>query len=307
MIACVLAVCSFGMAALPLATARVDHDTIRLSDVVRVTLIVEGSAPLRVEMAETVPDVPSAEVWHVRPVGPAQMETLSDGRQRWSRSFRADPFTTGSPLRLGFTTAWVMSGTDPVRHRLTWPEVAVHVSSSLQPDTEPRPITGIEKWPPTPVPTGTSPRMLPVIVIGSMFLLGLGLVLVWRWRRKRSPTHSAQAEALAALNAWHTADRTPLECANRLRQTLRRFLERSAGIPIGTRTNEELMRAFPFPHGSEDAVETLLQILSQCDHVRFGGPTHAEWDWDILLPQVHSAIVALAEAQSDRPGVSHIS
>ena len=51
------------------AAATPDRTTIRLSEHLRVTLAIEGPAPLRVELPEPLLAAGSASAWRVRPAG----------------------------------------------------------------------------------------------------------------------------------------------------------------------------------------------------------------------------------------------
>lgn len=288
---------------LPKTTAHVDREAIRLSEKVRVTLTVEGMSPLRVELPEMIPDETSAAVWHVRPAGPILVEARPHGRERWSRDYWADPFTTGAPLRLGFSTGWVTIGTGSVRHRLTWPELGIRVSSSVQPDTEPRTVTGIEELPPVPTPNSPAWGTWPVMVLVLILSIGAGWGILRLSRRQRAPTLSAHAEALQSLDELLTDDPTPMVAAHRVSRILRVFLERQTGVPAGLRTCEELAHDPQLQSLSAAAVAALLQLLTRCDQVRFAGDQQPDLDPATLIAQARSVVHTLAEPETHTRGV----
>lgn len=299
MIACVLVAFAASLTGVPIATTTVDRDTIRLSDTVRVTLTLEGTVPLRVEMSETVVDAVSAEVWHVRPDGPVRVAALPDGRERWSRTFRADPFVTGSPLRLGFVSATVAQGTDPIRHRVEWPPVTVTVTTNLGPDAEPRSITGIEELP-LVVESHRGFPWLPVAA-GLGLLIGAGGIWFLRHKRTRQRTLSVREDTLRKLDTLRDGGCSPVEFAESLNNLLRHYLEQTVGIPTGTRTLEELVLDSKFATLPVSVSEPLLRILTRCDTVRFAGQDFLDGERHELVQWTQSVIASLSEVERSSP------
>ena len=72
-----------------------DRTDLRLSDSMHLTLAVEGPGPLRVELPAELLDAVAAANWRLRPAGAAAVTDLPGGRQRWSQSYRADPYVAG--------------------------------------------------------------------------------------------------------------------------------------------------------------------------------------------------------------------
>ncbi|MFO0848409.1 MAG: hypothetical protein U0871_07625 [Gemmataceae bacterium] len=248
-------------AADPTISFTVDRTAVRLSDPVRVTLTVEGAAPLTVTLPDDVLDEPSAAVWRVRPAGEPAVTDLPGGRQRWARAFRADPVQPGDPVRLGFAPVRVQAGTDPPTE-LTPAAMNVTVTTGVT-DPSPqsaRPATGIEELPPV---MPDSPRMSAWVLaaVAAGLLLGVGVFVARRRLKGRGPTPAEWAAGQLDLLA--TADPPPVEFAHRLSEVVRRFVQRTTPVPATRLTTAELLAADP-PHA-----DRLRPILEACDRVRF--------------------------------------
>lgn len=253
------------------ATATADRPAVRLSEFVRVTLAVEGSAPLRVELPPAVVDAPSADVWRVRPLGPAATADLPDGRQRWEQSFRADPYVPGSPVRLGFAPATVSDGTDARQTDATFPHVEVRVTTDIADasTTSIRPITGVEDPPPvTPTPP---PSPWPWLAAGALAALMIGSAILLRRRPvvSLSPDEAARLR-LAEADAALAAGRPPAEVADTVADALRRVVGHRFGLPAERQTTPELLAAGPWPPDTADELRT---VLDACDRAKFADRT----------------------------------
>jgi MYXO-CTERM domain-containing protein len=240
------------------ATATADRTAVRLSEAVRVTLAVEGPAPLRVELSPAVVDDPTAEAWRVRPTGPPAVADLPAGRQRWTQSFRADPYRPGDPLRLAFAPTRVGGAEVP------FPPLAVTVTTEVNDPSAAavRPITGIEELPPVEATPGR-PAWPWVAAAGA----GVLAAAWWLRRRRPAPEPSAEDEARRGLadaaSALARGD-DPAAVADRVAGVVRRFLARRHGLPAGAMTTAEVLTAGDWP-------AEVGAVLTVCDRARFAG------------------------------------
>ena len=266
-----------------MSEAKPDRTEVRLSESVRVTLTVDGAAPLRVELPAELLDEPSAAVWRLRPAGPATVQDLPDGKQRWSQPYRADPYQPGEKLRLGFAPARAFVGADPQPQPVEWPEVTITVTTEVRGDlAEVRPPTGIEELPPPP------PRPVPTWEWAAW---GVGLaaavtavgVLVRRFLRRKPaplpPREWAERE-LDRLAAEHPDGPA---FAERLSAVLRRFVELRSPLPGTKLTTAELVaRLGPEAGWPVEVLADVTNVLDRCDVSKFA-PAPAAADREALL------------------------
>lgn len=276
----------------PLVTssATVDRTDIRLSDSVRVTLTVEGTAPLRVELPKELLNAASLEAWRLRPLGAANVDNLPGGRQRWSQTFRADPYRPGK-LTLGFAPAEAFVGVAPKPVPVDWkPFPEINVSSPVQDTDEARPVTGIEHLP--SLPSATDSRGLVGAVLAGLLAAALSAVVVVWMMRRRKPVPLSPAEwATRELDALEGADGD--DFAERLSDVVRTYLERRSGLPATRRTTAELLvvvvEGFP--------VEAVRPILERCDAAKFAALPLSPDDRQRFLAAARSLLGNLGGSQ----------
>lgn len=271
-----------GQAVVPSVT--LDRQAVRLSEPVRVTLAVEGPSPLRVDLPDEPQKLlagPAAAAWRIRPVGGVTVEELPEGRQRWSRSYRLDPYLAGDAVPVAFAPVPVAAGGNPNAQPVTWPPAEVKVTTAI---TDPRadaarPVTGIEELPPVVGPDPGAAGWPFVAALVGAFGSVLTVVLVRRWRAKPPPLPPAEwatreldrlAREVAAGSAAGAADRAA--------GVVRGFVERRHGLPASQRTTAELVAACAGAAWPAEGVAGLRDLLERCDRTRFAGgePTPAE-------------------------------
>ena len=269
------------------ATATADRSAVRLSEAVRVTLAVDGPAPLRVEPTPAVLDDPSAEAWRLRPDGPPAVADTSGGRQRWTRTYRADPYRPGDPLRLAFAPARVTAGPDAAASDVSFPFVEIRVTTEV---TDPsaaavRPITGIEELPPVEVPP--SRAAWPWVAAAGAVVLAAAW---WARRRRPAPALSADAEArrgLAEASAALARGDDPAAVADRVAGVVRRFLARQTGQPVEARTTAEVLANGGWP-------AEVGAVLGACDRARFAPAPAAADEVAATIRQAGEVVGTLA-------------
>lgn len=276
------------------ATATADHTAIRLSESLRVTLSVEGPAPLRIDLTESIPDEQSAIVWRVRPVGPARSEQLPNQRERWSREFRADPFAVGQPLTLSFAPATVRFGTDPRPHTIDWPPLEVAVTSSLTNPTpdDIRPITGIEPVAIPNVEESEWPRVTIAAIVIGLTILGIFVLLRSRYF-ETSPVQPID-RIRAQLQQLNTAPLNSREFADQLSQCLRQGIEDLTTVPATQRTSLEIQHA-PDLVARPDSLRTALTpIFDKLDGALYANHDLTQAEREELLHDVGLVLSTLA-------------
>jgi hypothetical protein len=244
------------------ARAELDMGDIRLSGEVRLTLTVEGPAPLGVTPPK--PFLTKSNVWRVRDDRLPVREVLPNGREKWSQVFRLSPLVPGEPkVALGALTIRPGGQQDLT---IEWKaEPVVRVTTNIENPTPDalRPATDIEHLPPPPVVEGGSSPWLFAVVPVLLLLAAAALYLGKRKRPPAAPRDAAWAERELAA-AGLTADR----CAVVLRQ----YLAYRFGVRAETRTTPELSTALRADGRLPDATVAEWQaFLDECDAARFSG------------------------------------
>jgi hypothetical protein len=259
------------------ATATADRTAIRLSDHLRVTFTVEGATPLHVELPKDLLSGEATTAWRIRASGPATTEPLADGRERWSQTYRLDPYLPGD-LRLTFAPASVRAGAALRPVEPAWPALDVKVQTALagaRADSA-RPVTPVEELPAGPP---EQPELVGWYVGGATTLLFAAAVLAalrrrWRERRALPPGEWAAAE-FDRLERDRPAG-GPF--AERLAAVLREYVERRFGVPAPRLTTTELLVEAERGAWPADSVAVLREVLERCDRAKFAGeaPEEAE-------------------------------
>ena len=245
------------------ADAKADRERITLSNPVRVTLTLEGPAPLRIVLPKQLLTADADTGWRIRPDGSATMTSAPNGRERWQQVYRLDPYTEGAPLVVSFSPVTVNDS------KVTFPTVPVTVTRTVSEATAAaaRPVTPPEDvpLPPSPVPA-TVPAW--VFALGPVFVVLLMVV----WVRRRRPRAVPPAEwALAALAKLAAAGAGGSEIAERVAAVLRTFVERRFLIPATTLTTAELSVATEKQGWAVEQAEPLGALLDECDRAKFAG------------------------------------
>jgi hypothetical protein len=266
-------------------SVTLDRQAVRLSEPVRVTLAVEGPAPLRVEppaddQAQKLLTPESAAAWRIRPAGGVTVEDLPGGRQRWARVYRLDPYLAGEKVPVAFAPVPVAAG-GAAAQPVTWPSQEVAVTTTIaEPKAEhARPVTGIEELPPLPGPDPGAVGWWFAAGLGAVFGAVLGWVVVRRWRAGPPPLPPAvwATRELDRLAREVTAGRAA-GAADRVAAVVRGYVERRHGLPASRRTTAELVAACDGAGWPAEGVAGLRDLLGRCDRTRFAGgePTAAE-------------------------------
>ena len=256
------------------AGATAEPPAIRLAERVRLTLAIEGPAPLEVDWpppSELLSEL-AATNWDLTLARPAAVEALP-GRAGWERAsvaYDASPRRPGSALPLGFRPVSVRSGPGARAEVATPPNLSVDVTASVTADlAQLRPGSGFAapaeaptapEWPAWPGPAALAA------------LLAAGAFGVWRLVRRPRPAAPADgfARRLADLRADSASPGA--EWAARLSEWARDFLHAAHGVPARERTTGELGELL----AGRPLAGAASELLSACDRVRYAGEELSE-------------------------------
>jgi hypothetical protein len=251
------------------ARARIEPAVVPITDLVTLTLSVEGAAPLIVEPVK-FGDLPG---WRVRSTAESRIVPVPEARERWEQVFRLVPDRPGE-LTLSLPVIRARSGGRESTVELGLEPLSVRVTTTLpRVDLdEARDVTGPEAAPPAP------PSRVGLWLAATGIVAG-ALVVVWRWRVHRAG--SARPEP--SLTEWlgsqvarlATIDATAPAAADSLGDVVRGYLARRYQVVATGRTTGELVASLPVDVAAEWGA-----LLERCDLAKFAraGFTAAEWE-----------------------------
>jgi hypothetical protein len=257
-----------------IAATQSQKRPLELSDILRVTLTVDGPSPLRVEFPKKrLPNGKEIEQfladesnrdWKITRVGAATKTPLENDRERWIQGFQLEPFVARGATTILFAPITVNG------HAVPGPGCEVIVNP---PVIEAKPgaamtITGIEELPPHPPPVGSS--WLWVWVVAVAAVLVVLTAIVWRARRRPMPIQPREwaAAAFAKLESKSMPAGAVVEG---IASTVRGFIDRRFGIPATRLTTEELLMATEQAAWSVEQADSLRRLLEECDRAKFAG------------------------------------
>jgi len=245
------------------AVAEVDSPTVALSGITRLTLAVEGPAPLRVEVPTPAFRPLTVAQWHIAAAGPPKVTDIAPGRQRWEQGYRLDPFEPGK-LEILVAPVGVRAGAAPSVD-VSFPSLEPVVVTTSN-TGKLHPGTSIERSPERP-PAG-SPSLAPWLLVA--VLVGVGW---WRWRHRPkaqvlTPLEQANAGLRALAEQRREGTLSADEYLAALADVVRAYLEAAWDLPASRRTSPEVLTSERLP---AEATEGLRRILEACDRAKFGG------------------------------------
>ncbi|MCE9562246.1 MAG: DUF4381 family protein [Planctomycetes bacterium] len=234
---------------------------IRLSESLQARLAIEGPAPLRVELPKPFLDPITDRDWKIQPVGNVSVVSIAERRERWTQTYRLDPYVPGKGLPVIFAAV-------KVNGREVQPggfEVTV-LSTVAEPKAEnAKPVTSIEELPdPDPI----SP---PRVAAWQLVLLCGGIIAVIAfvlWMRPKPPPMPPHEWAIGALDELERAGVANRELVARAAEILRELIERQFGIPATKLTTAELLATTAW---TVEQTDPLRRILDRCDLAKFAG------------------------------------
>lgn len=273
-----------GNAQWQLTVDRIEEDRleVRLSTEMRLTLTVEGVAPLSFHpneedvVREQVKTLNAAGPWFLCEAdGKPARQALPNGRERWQLAIRLDPLMPkDGKLTLRPAALDYAEGGTATRHRVEWQPVVVQVTTTVASTDLRKELRDVT--PPEELPVAPSwMRFLPWIGLG---LAGLGLVaggwsLRHRFRRPPpplTPSSWAERELLriedlklpqsGEVDRFHT-----LLC-----NVIRSYLEQRFQLPASHQTTAEFLETMRRSSQLSTAQRDLLrEFLERCDMAKF--------------------------------------
>jgi hypothetical protein len=247
------------------ATSAVEPKRTTLSGSVRVTVSIEGPAPLLVEPPKPLLSADANAAWRIRPDkdSPAAVAPAGNGRERWQQVYRLDPYHFGESLVITFAPFTVNGRVVRV------PAVEVAVSKTVAgADAAARPVTPPEDVPVPPPPAGGVPAL--VWVAGAV-AMGAAVLLAARAQRLKPKPVPPRTWALAELAKVEASGAAGEEVARRVSEVLRRFLELRFAIPATKLTTAELLAAAAQQGWAVEEADALRVVLDECDRAKFAG------------------------------------
>ena len=246
--------------------AKADRTEITLAQPVRVTLAIEGPAPLRVELPKELLTADANTVWRIRTEPPDRKPEVTPagaGRERWQQVYRLDPYPPPGTLRVSFNPVTVNG------QAVIWEPIPIKVTKTVGDPaaTPPRPPVGPEDPPPPPVIIEPLPFPVWVAVMFGLACVAVLVAVLLRTRQvKAVPPHEWALVRLAKLDGKSGA-----EVVERVAAVLRAFVERRFAIPATKLTTAELAAATGEQGWPVEQADPLRAILDECDRAKFAG------------------------------------
>jgi hypothetical protein len=259
-----------------IARAESSADAVRLSGELRLTITVEGTAPLRVAVPNPPLTPASAALWKVREVAPPSTEAIPDGRERWRQAFRLFPYASGDAVPLAVAAVAVQAGTATTDVRVEWGEAFyVRVATEVaQPDPNAlRPITEIETVAGDDSNKGAAEGG-PFSALVALVLLVTAAVVYVRWRRRRrGPAPDGKQVALDTLARLAARPEPGRRFFQELADVMRHYVEYRFETPATRLTTQELLGELRKANAVPDDLATDLQsVLEAGDLAKFTDP-----------------------------------
>lgn len=264
------------------ATANVEPKRTALSGSVEVTVTIEGPAPLLVEPPKPLLTPDANVAWRIRPDnnGKATLTVKAKSREQWQQVYQLDPYQIGENLVITFVP-FTVNGRIV---RIPAMEVSVTKTVEGADASAARPVT-----PPEDVPEVITDRASPrhwAWVACVVALMIAAVLLAAQVRRRKARFVPPCEQAVAELVEVETRGLRGSECALRVSEVLRRFIELRFAIPATKLTTGELLATATQQGWAVEEADALRVILDECDRAKFTGDVPND-DW-------HRRLVRLA-------------
>ena len=245
---------------------------IDLSDTLRITLTIEGPAPLRIEfqksprgngMTEQILVDESNRDWKIARIGTPIRTPLGTDRERWVQVFQLEPYVARGPTTILFAPIRVNNNEIPGPGcDVTVNPTAIDAKASAA-----MAITGIEELP-QPAASPRSSRWW--VWISLLIAVGIGVAIGLRIRRRPEsiPVHEWAAAAFERLERTGASGAGLVEG---VAAVVRGFIDRRFGIAATRLTTEELLVAAEQAGWPVEQTDSLRRLLGECDRAKFAG------------------------------------
>jgi uncharacterized protein DUF4381 len=256
--------------------ATADRKNIELSESLAVTLVIEGPAPLRVELPKQLL-VPEAERdWKIQTVGQPILSRVDANRERWVQVFRLDPFDYGQSMAVVFAPVRV-NGREVAgagfQITVEDPRIEPKATGSMR-------VTGLEQLPPQASSGGTH------LWWWLALLIPLIAASIAAWRLRKSPKPLPPREwALVAFTALERDFPDGQTLVTAIAAVLRSLIERQFGIPAPKLTTEELLTRIDQSAWPVEHTDPLRRLLEECDRAKFAADVPDHDGCQLLLTQ----------------------
>ena len=272
------------------------RDALALSDLLTVSLTIEGDQPIQVE--PWTPLAKNAE-WTLFDRSAVRVSMTPTGKHRWEQTLLLAPMQPGDSVPLEvLSPRWKLGDGD--WRTDVWPRRTIQVTTSIRsPDLAGmRDGTSIEELPPA---TGSQAwrwlwvSVLPIVIF----------VIWWRGRRTRMLAPDPYVAAQQALD--RLARRSLLQPRHRerfvtmLTLVLRGYLERRCGIPARRLTSTELIEALGRDPSLASHAEPLKGLLVRCDLVKYAHLATTADTCAQLATEVRQLIAAIEATMAAPP------
>ncbi len=270
----------------PVIENRLD---LRLADVLKITLRVEGPRDLEVTIPDKITQSPG---WGVREVSPAGTFDLEGNRRRWEQTFTFEPL---APQTLGLQIEPLrvrVPGAEPVSH--SWKPLLVRVTSTI---TDPnlkelRDQVTLEMPPLARDSSANWPWIALAISALAVFFLGFFL---WKKRQLASPALPPERWALRELDrlrALGLAEQGRVERFHTLlANILRRYLEKKFQLPARRRTTPEFLQNLPSCSLDPGRQAFLRAFFERCDLAKFAAASATAAECRALAEQARDFVM----------------
>jgi hypothetical protein len=240
---------------------------LKLADVLKLTLQVDGPKTLEVQAPDMISNSPK---WRLLERSPAATFALEKDSRRWQRTYTFEPLVPGA-LSLQIEPLLIREGGGVFR-KVLWKPVPVQVTTTItEPDLKSlRDPTVIEALPPLP-----EARPFPWLGVGlGVLVAAVAALIYFRRRRTRAALVPAEQWALREfdrLRALHLPEKGKIERFHTLlANVVRRYLEKKFQLPARRRTTPEFLDVLQSAQKlSEPQRAFLRDFLRSCDLAKF--------------------------------------
>ncbi len=262
--------------------------SLALSDLLAVTLTLEGDAPIAVDAPL---DLPADSAWQLVSRTRPTRETIDARRERWRIAYQ---FAPREPGRLAFVFPDVRTGAD---HAVSWQAESFEVTTSVTDadNAAVDDITGIEE-----LPAVQTARITVTWMLACVALLALAVVLIFARHRTRTTRRLASEFALYELSRLEAmkSSATGQEAARLILLTaiVRRYLDRAISLPVRRQTTPELLATLQnTPLLNDDEKQFLSRFFQAMDTVRYAGVAATEDQFREWTSSVRAFLVNRSE------------